>query len=302
MSGWDYLVIGGQKCGTTTLHHLLSDNPRLAQPRTKEAPLFLREVSEADVRRHVVRHVGAPDGRLTGKATPAYMCHPGVAARIAAANPSTRLIAVLRDPIERARSHWRMQCSFGTEHRPFAVAMNDALTTRSAHIPTRQEDGYVAWGEYGRILEGYLSVFPRDQLHVLCLDDLEADPVGTISRICDFLGVDPHVPRYAGTHFNVGHSGGGPSTVANWVWRLLPYRQAWRRLPVRLRVPLAARLDRLDVRRPETMLDQSLPSSLLERLESHFACDADRLRANGFLVGGRQSEARLSELKVDARE
>src|SRR5205807_7414257 len=84
--------------------------------------------------------------------------------------PETRLIAILRDPVERARSHHRMAVMNRIEERTFERAIDDLLQTDAladARREPREQTGYVAWGEYGRILAGYFDVFSPEQILIV---------------------------------------------------------------------------------------------------------------------------------------
>src|SRR2546423_473254 len=121
----DFLVIGAQKAGTTSLWRYLSDNARLALPPHKEAPFF-SEPSPGDFRGYMrALFKEAPRGAKTGTVTPTYMVGgpsapvPVIAERIRAAAPDVKLVALLRDPVERAHSAWRMLVRRGEERRSF---------------------------------------------------------------------------------------------------------------------------------------------------------------------------------------
>ena len=257
----EFLVIGAQKAGTTTLWNLLRDHPQLWLPDAKEAPFFSHtEVYERgwesylqrlgvpidedlrrgppDVRRgtgtpdlrggtgtpdlrggtgtpDLRRGTGTPDLRggtrtpdlLRGTITPHYMhgWHDAstrrVAERIARRLPEVRLIALLRDPVSRARSQHAMAIARGRERRDVDRAMRELLrpeALREGRLAPNDTNSYIAQGEYGRILGEYLSFFPRAALHVELSDSLSRDPRGVVRRVLRFLGArddyEPAVP------------------------------------------------------------------------------------------------------------
>jgi hypothetical protein len=214
--GLEFIVIGAQKAGTTTLWQLLRDHPQLWLPETKEAPFFSHtEVYERGLRDYLSR-LGAPsDGeRLRGTVTPHYMhgWHDAgtrtVAERIARALPDVRLIALLRDPVARARSQHAMAIARGREHRSVDEAMSELLgagALRAARRAPDDSNSYVVQGEYGRVLGEYLGCFPRAALHVELSDALACEPVAVVRRVLGFLGVredydppDPFRRSFAG--------------------------------------------------------------------------------------------------------
>ena len=128
MKTLDFLIVGAQKCATTTLFEQLRTHPDIMMPLEKEVPFFTGEnVTGEDWTTFAKRYFEAPDGRLWGKVTPQYLCDTDVAGRIASMMPDTKLVVILRDPIERSWSHYRMDVRRGTEQRPFADVVRDLL-------------------------------------------------------------------------------------------------------------------------------------------------------------------------------
>src|ERR1700761_3269521 len=117
-----FLVAGVQKGGTTALFDYLGDEPGLSLAREKELHFFDDESQDWAAPNTAAYHAAfAPfDGRPRGEATPIYVYWPNSLARIRAYNPAMKLIVVLRDPVQRAWSHWRMEFARGVETRPFA--------------------------------------------------------------------------------------------------------------------------------------------------------------------------------------
>jgi hypothetical protein len=207
----DFVVIGAQKAGTTSLWRYLEDNEALFMPPHKEASFFSEPGYPAQLRGYMrALFKRAPATAKLGKVSPAYM-HGSrevpvelVAERIAETLPDVKLVALLRDPVARAHSAHRMLVRRGTENRSFDAAMRELLTKAELeHARRRPEEGntYVAAGEYGRMLTLYLERFERDQLHVELTADLERDPAAVVRRVCTFLGVEPHEPRRLGERF-----------------------------------------------------------------------------------------------------
>jgi len=209
----DFIVIGAQKAGTTSLWRYLEENPGLRMPPDKEA-VFFSEACYPDDWRAFMRALfkTAPRHAKLGTVTPPYMvgtAHasvPVIAERIHSLVPDVRLVALLRDPVERAHSAHRMLVRRGEEGRPFGEAIADLLRgeelERSRTAPADESRSYVVAGEYGRMLEAYLEHFDRDQLHVELTSDLARDPERVLSRVCTFLGVAPHLPGNLGEHFH----------------------------------------------------------------------------------------------------
>ncbi|MGA8939297.1 MAG: sulfotransferase, partial [Acidobacteriaceae bacterium] len=225
----DFIIIGAQKAGTTSLFEYLRLHPQISLPSGKEIPFFSHESVRARGWDEYMRNAFAlaDPSSMWGTATPQYMVGglwdqlnpvPGgeafdertVPLRIRERVPSARLIALLRDPVERARSHHRMTLMNDLDKRPFAEAVDELLRpaalAQSRREP-RETTGYVAWGEYGRILAGYFDVFPPEQILVLFTDELENAPAQLLRRIYEFLDVDGDVmPENIGVRYRVGGS------------------------------------------------------------------------------------------------
>lgn len=199
----DFLVIGAMKCGTTSLYRWLGQHQSVRPTDPKEIHFFDSE------RRYERRGpdwylahfpVDEPSGRdwITGEATPSYLFVPNVPERVAALAPDARLIVLLRDPVDRARSHWSHQRGRGREHAGLHEAMLRALRSDQALAdkpdPDPAEirvDSYLRRGMYAEQLERWWRYYDRERTLVLHSDDLFGDPAGTLGRVCDFLGIPP---------------------------------------------------------------------------------------------------------------
>jgi hypothetical protein len=228
----DFLVIGAARCGTTTLYEHLRRHPEVFMPVGKEVPFFSHDRRHAEGwDRFEGLHFPAGDteDKVVGKASPQYMAgsafgretterptYPDAAVqivprRIAEAFPDAKLIAILRDPVDRAISHQRLAAMVGWDGRPVDRALTEDLgEERLAAARLRPDEGNsaVVFGEYSRILSGYLKWFPRDQLLVTGFDQLRKDEAAFVRRAYGFLGIDPdYVPDSLGQTFNQGAGG-----------------------------------------------------------------------------------------------
>ena len=154
MKPLDFVIIGAQKSATTALFEHLREHPSIHMPLEKEVPFFTSEHCSTEAwQTFAGQHFGEEDDRLWGKATPQYLCEPGCAPRIRALAPDVKLVAILRDPVERSWSHYRMGLRRGTEQRDFDDAVRDLLDpaaldeARGAPAP-RHEQGYEPEGDY----------------------------------------------------------------------------------------------------------------------------------------------------------
>jgi len=155
---------------------------------------------------------GGKEHQLWGKATPQYMLDRAVPQRLYETFPDVRLIAILREAVERAYSHWKMHVRLGMETRSFEEAVRQQI--RADPVRTLENfrlsldnatDSYVMAGLYGRILHSWLSYFPRRRLLVLFREDLRRDPLSALQHIWGFLEVSPgFVPANLGKQYYVG--------------------------------------------------------------------------------------------------
>ena len=220
-------VIGGvQKAGTSALARYMSSHPRLRLPADKEAhvfdaPDFQDAWSPEEVDRRYAAHFDAePDARtVEGDATPIYLLHPRFVERIARYNPAMRWLVLLRDPAERAVSHYRMERDRGHERWPMWAAFLLERWRLRGHqddfalgSPLRHHS-YRLRGDYARQLEVLYAHFPRGQVLLLDNRALRDDPTGTLRSACRFLGVEPlpgELPRervFVGNYAALPHDG-----------------------------------------------------------------------------------------------
>jgi hypothetical protein len=187
------IVIGAQKAGTTALFDYLSEEPGVAIPDVKETHFFDDDSLDWSSPDYDLYHRRFPaaDGRLRLEATPIYAYWPNCLERIAAYNPAARLILTLRDPVQRAWSHWRMEYARGAETLPFARCIREGRQRLFAAEPwgCHREFSYVERGFYGEQVERALNLFTRDQLLVVRAEDLQATPGEALARARDFLGL-----------------------------------------------------------------------------------------------------------------
>jgi Sulfotransferase domain len=208
----DFLIIGAQKAGTTALFAYLRWHPEITGPSWKEVSFFDRRYRE-DERAYRASFPAKPRqwivarrrGRwpLVGEASPSYILHPLAPRRARDLVPEARLIAVLRNPVDRAYSHYQHEVRLGRE--PFSF--EDALDREGERLRGEVERmvaepsyfsgawwnyTYVARGRYAEQLARWLAVFPREQLLILFMEELERDAAATYARVLDFLGARPH--------------------------------------------------------------------------------------------------------------
>lgn len=198
----DFLVIGAQKAGTTALYAYLRWHPGITGPSWKEVSFFDRHWwrGEAWYRGQFPLR---PKGRLVGEASPSYLFHPLAPGRVRSLVPDVMLVALLRNPVDRAYSHYQHEVALGREPLSFedALAAEEERTRGEverlvadprAFSRAWWDHTYVARGRYAEQLERWLDVFPREQLLVLLSEELGEKPGETYASVLAFLGAAPH--------------------------------------------------------------------------------------------------------------
>jgi hypothetical protein len=197
----DFLLIGAQKAGTTALYAYLRRHPAIGGPSWKEVSYFDRHYARGSA--WYRGNFPLRRGRLVGEASPSYLFHPLAPARAAALVPGARLIALLRDPVERAHSHYHHEVDFGRERLSFEEAIEHEEARMAGELERMNADPryfsrawwdftYVARGRYAEQLERWYATFPAEQLLVLTNEELAERPGETYARVLDFLGAAPH--------------------------------------------------------------------------------------------------------------
>ena len=224
----DFLIIGAQKSGTTFLMSALNQSPCILPPALKEVHYFdtnfrkgerwyrgllpsRREMADSEAA------TGVP--AITGEASPFYMYYPHAATRAHELVPHAKIIAVLRDPTDRAISHYYHSRAWGFETLPIEQAFAaeaDRLTPEKERV--LREPGYISKvlgdfsyldrGHYVRQLKPWEQLFGRDNLLVLDSRRLFADPQATLAQTCRFLGV-PEFAYRGGASKNITSGKGG---------------------------------------------------------------------------------------------
>ena len=198
----DFLILGAQKAGTTALYAYLRRHPDITGPSWKEVSYFDRQY-----RRGTAWYRGnfplRSGDHIVGEASPSYLFHPQAPERVARLLPDARLIALLRDPVERAYSHYQHEVALGREELPFEEALEREDERMAGELERMQADPsyfshawwnhtYLARGRYAEQLERWYERVPADRLLVLSNEELAAQPADTYARVLGFLGAAPH--------------------------------------------------------------------------------------------------------------
>jgi hypothetical protein len=209
-----FAIVGAQKCGTTALTAFLSGHPDICMAEPAETHFFDRacyfengEPPYAKFHHTVFQHYqGEP---AAGWSTPSIMFVRAAVERLARYNPELKVIAMLRHPVERAFSHYRMQVATGLEPLSFRAALRDESARLAAGIDFGQPGllfSYAARGLYGPQITRLLDVFGPSQVLFVDSARLSAQHDATLATVYDFLRV-PRPPVFPDNErFRVGTS------------------------------------------------------------------------------------------------
>jgi len=288
----NFLVIGAARAGTTSLYHSMGQHPQVFMSPIKEPNFFAylggswdRDVLKTEPTSFPVRSLheyqnlfrGVRGERAIGEVSPMYLAAGrGTAKCIGNYLPRVKLLAILRNPIERAYSHYLWHQAEFSEPRTFESAIQDerdgfAKGSRFWHCRYR----YVENGFYCRLLKPFFEVFPRDQIAVFLFDDLQRDPIGLLGGVFHFLHVDANFSPKVSRRYNV--SGIRKSRWIGWLLKKRPSTIRVRRLlPARARDGLDGLIEFVRGRQLEP--PSPLSEEILHMLAHHYRTDVEELQ------------------------
>jgi len=227
-AGWRmepaFILIGAQRCGTTSLFRALTAHPQVMPPTFRKgvnyfdlnyyrgARWYRAHFPVAGIAR---RRAGHRDAPVAFEASGYYLYHPQAMERLARDMPRAKLVAMLRDPVERAFSAHKHELARGYEHEGFERALeleDDRLAGEIERI--REDPAYESFahrhhsyrhrGQYAEQLERVFELFPRAQVHVIDSADYFSHPAREYRQLLDFLGLVPFEPAFAAANARPG--------------------------------------------------------------------------------------------------
>ena len=190
-----FVIGGAQKAGTSTLDAILRMHPQIRMATVKETHFFDDESIDWRTPPYDKLVAYFPEGaeKLCGEATPITLFWRPAIQRLHGYNPDTKIILLLRNPVERAFSHWRHEYAGGREDLPFSDAIRQVGRSRLAGLsetdPRRRVFSYIERGFYADQLRYLMQYFPARNVHCEISEDLFRDQSAVLQRLSKFIGI-----------------------------------------------------------------------------------------------------------------
>jgi hypothetical protein len=207
----DFMIVGAQRSGTSSLFKYLRGHPDLAASLRKETEYFSRRYGEGEAWYRAHFPIRRERRALAFEATPDYLFYPPTPQRVASDLPDARFVVLLRDPVERAFSHYRHMCRLGFERMSFEDAVRDEGARIGGEASELKRDpmhysrdllrySYAARGRYAEQLERWFVSFGPSRFLIVRSEDLFGDPSAVFDSVLRFLEVRPWQPRAFANH------------------------------------------------------------------------------------------------------
>lgn len=192
----DFIIIGVQRGGTTSLYEYLIKHPDVGSTSSKEIHFFDNQYEKGT--KWYLEQFSSKKGKISGEASPYYIFHPLTPKRIHELVPSVKLIVLLRNPVERAFSHYKLAVRTGNETLSFDEAIKaESMRLKNSekeimggkNSSNHQRQSYLSRGIYVKQLKRYYDLFPKDNILVIKSEDFFEFPNQTYKQVLKFLGL-----------------------------------------------------------------------------------------------------------------
>lgn len=189
----NFYCIGAQKAGTTTLHDILKNHPNICLPNQKEAPFYQNDSQYSKGKdwyeKKYFSHYN--NEKIVGSISPEFMYYPWIPERIKETYGSNiKFVVLLRNPIDRAVSHYNMSKGRNIEKRDFLTAIKSENKTITRSFYHNKQFSYINRGLYSVQIERYFKLFPKENFLFIKFEDFISDQQTIIKQICRFLEID----------------------------------------------------------------------------------------------------------------
>lgn len=211
-----FVIIGTQRGGTSSLYKYLEGHPDLAASIRKETEYFSRRFGEGESWYRAHFPSSRPGVRRLGfEATPDYLFYPPTPRRVAERMPDARFVVLLRDPVDRAYSHYRHMVRLGFEDQSFDEALGRETNRIASDLEVLERDpsfycrdllrfSYAARGRYAEHLARWFATFDRSRFLILRSEDFFVHPAASLSSIEEFLQIRQWQPNLFRNHSYAG--------------------------------------------------------------------------------------------------
>jgi len=205
----DFFIVGAPKAGTTSLYHYLDEHPQVEMSSQKEPDYFSDKAIQEQGMYYGKNRINTlekyeslfahKEGVIYGEGSVSYLLYENVAEDIKKYNPGAKIIIMLRNPIDRAFSHYLMDYRLGLVSDSFEDIVNKKSKNKNAHLFYQQ---YIEVSEYAQQIQRYFNIFTRDNLLLIDYDDFKGDVSGTVDLVYDFLKVSTEFTADVNTKHN----------------------------------------------------------------------------------------------------
>ena len=224
----DFIIIGTQRGGTTSLYRYLTAHPDIGAALRKEVHYFDRYY-EKGMDWYLAHFPVRGEVPMVGEASPYYLFHPDVPERARSVVANAKFIALLRNPVDRAYSHYQMRVRKGLE----SLSFEEAIDKEHERLSSSDDPSSLAWRYYSYVkrglyveqLEHWMSVFPREQFLILKSEELYSDPARTLHQTLTYLGLQPWSLETFKAHHLMGYPEMDPATRKRLGEYYAPYNQ-----------------------------------------------------------------------------
>lgn len=192
----DFFIAGAPKAGTTSLYHYLNEHPEVEMSNQKEPDYFSNDAIQENGMYYGKKPINTikkyealftqKEGVIYGEGSVSYLFYENVAKDIKRYNPNAKIIIILRNPIERAFSHYLMDYRLGLVSDSFEEIINQESKQGNAHLFYQQ---YIKVGAYYQQLKRYFEVFEQEKIFLIDYEDFKNDSGKTVDLVCDFLEI-----------------------------------------------------------------------------------------------------------------
>lgn len=204
----DFIILGAQRCGTSSLYSYLTSHPQVIPASRKEVHFFDNNFDKGELwyRKHFPSVVRMLSGEyITGEASPYYLYHPHVARRISEVIQDPKLVVLLRDPVDRAISHYwlevnqcenedlTMEDAFEREDKRLKAEKERLILDEGYYSFNYQHFSYLDRGKHLQQIERFKRYFDEEQILVIKSESLFEETQSTYEKVTDFLNIERYI-------------------------------------------------------------------------------------------------------------